>query len=438
MRRDTLSVFLASWALFAAFVDRRDLESYRLAHAVVESIVERGTYALGGSRQPIFQAPGDTFPYGGRRLPAKQPGLFTLAALPYAALHRLGITYADDYFLAARLVTLATGTLFAALSCAALYGLVTGVWGYPRAVGAFTTASYGLGTLLLPYSGVPHHDVVAAALLLMAVSRLERLRLAPDVPPREAAVAGALLGLTLFVSMLPALVVLVTLAAVAAWRRVPLALWCGLGFALGVLPLAAYNAVQFGNPLVQANMAGEYADTFFEFRPQRMPKVLDIYLGLGRVSVLKYMPVFAAGLLGLFALRGRLAAFRAYALAAFAVHLFFLLNIQAIGYCQYGPRFLLAVLPLVMAGIAGALAVARRSGLLLALLALVASASFVINLVGAVGGSLHCNLHLYAFPEYLGSDEADLAALRRLLPWLSAALGLGSLALGWTWRERRG
>jgi hypothetical protein len=105
--------------------------------------------------------------------------------------------------------------------------------------------------------------------------------------------------------------------------------------------------------------------------------------------------------LGVFLLPRQLARLRLIVIAAIAAHLFYLLNIQTTGTCEYGPRYLLPLLPLLAVGVAalvdlgGAIAFPAK---LLAAGSMLAY-GFVVNLIGALQGSIYCNLGEFAIWE---------------------------------------
>lgn len=406
LRRDAIVVFLGLWFLYGATIDRTDVYDYALQQFVIASLVGRGTYAIGEAGDDRLKRVTDTFVYNGRRLPAKQPGQFTLGALAYMACAPFGIAYNRDRILASAAVTWLTSSLLSALAAACLFLLLAGVWRFARAEAAFATAACGIATILFPYSGVAHHDILAVSFLVIAIYLVE-LSILGESPPgagRARALAppvgaGVLLGLTLFTSMLPAMIVLVVLARVTLARGATrtLALLGGLG--AGILPLLAYNAHYFGNPFLQANAAGGFSDTFFKPDAGNFLHHLNVYFGTGDLSVLKYMPVVVLGAAGLWLFDRRLLAEKRMLWGGIALHLAYVLNIETIGGCQYGPRYLIPIVPLAMLGLPGLLAWGKTAGKTWpwAAATALALASAAVNLVGALEGTMFCDTPTFAF-----------------------------------------
>jgi len=441
--RNAVIVFAALWLLYGATIDRVDVYDYALQQFVIASMADRGTYAIGDASSDRLKRTGDTFVYDGRRLAAKQPGQFTLGYLAYLLCSSFGLTYARDRILASAVVTWLSSSLLSALAGAFLYWLIARVWGFPGRDAAFAAAGSGVATTIFPYSGVAHHDIIAASYLVIAFCLIEkaivlegRRRLAASL------VAGTLLGLTLFTSMLPAGIVLVLLARAVLARGKGLTSGVLGGLFLGLQPLFAYNLNYFGNPFLQANVAGGFTDTFFRADPGNFLRHLNVYLGAGELSVLKYMPIILAGVAGIFVMPEGLAAPKRALLAAIAVHLAYILNIGTVGDCQYGPRYLIPIAPLAMLGLPGLLAWGRARGSAAAAGAAGALAAWsaAVNLVGALKGTMYCNIARFAFLEELrGLPDLSLRdfSLAPVCLGLAALTG-AAIVLESRWRSRRG
>ncbi|HET6372359.1 MAG TPA: glycosyltransferase family 39 protein [Candidatus Polarisedimenticolia bacterium] len=435
LKADAALLFLVLWLVYGATITKYDLYDFTLQHAVVEALVERGTFQVGGSANPLLRDAGDKFEFEGKWLPAKQPGQFVAGAVVYAACRLFGITYAQNYLLAASLVTWLSASLLSALAGAFVFKLASEIWGFRRPAALFSALCYGLATNSLPYSGIAHHDVIAISYFILALYLIERaIQARPGERDHLGLPAGLLLGLTLFTSMLPAVVVVALIAYVMLTRRAALILRAFLGLLAGLLPLAVYNTHYFGNPLMQANMAGDYSDTIVSVDPVRFLDHLNVYFGVGDVSVLKYMPIVMVGLAGVCLFPRRLQRQQVLLASAAALHLMYVLNIPAIGYCQYGPRFLLPMTAVAMMGLAPWIEwlSSRRVAPVLAWgTSALAAYSFVVNLTGAIVGTMYCETRQFAFPVYLRmplGPEMDTYPLALVCGTL--LLFLGTLVLG--------
>ncbi len=366
----------------------------------VDALVRYHTFTLGHSAYPLLIPLGDVFHVGDKTLAAKQPGQFVFGAIPYFALRMLGITYETNYDLAAALVTWLSAGLFAALALVLLDRMMWRFWGFSRTASLVAALAVGVASNWLCYAGIAHHDALAASLIVFALYAVELNRYRDNAQnKRLMLLAGGLLGLTVFTSMLPALIVLVLAVSVAWTRSLRSILWHGMGFAAGILPLLIYNTWYFRRPFVPANVAGNYSDTFFSFRTEQFLQHLNAYLGGGGLSLWKYAPGLALGLAGLALLPPHLRRLRNLLAAAVAVHLFYLVNIETLGTCEYGPRYLLPVLPLLAPGVAAlidwrGMKTANTAKLLLA--GALLAYGFLVNLVGAIQGTMYCNLEEFA------------------------------------------
>lgn len=422
-----LLLFLSLWLAYGVAINSGNLDAFGLQQAGVEAYVERRTLYLEGSRVPALQVRPvvDAFLYDGHVYPAKQPGQFMVGALAYFPLHAAGISYAGNYLLTAALVTFLTASLVTAAGSVAVFRASRAF--APEGSGLFwpllAALSYGLGTTAFAYSGIPWHDSLAAGYLTVALYLLFRLaRGAGRVarPGALAAGAGALLGLTVTTSMLPS-----PMAAVAAayflslrrWGLVPFFLAGGLA---GLAPMLVYNAVCFGNPLLLPNVAGNYGDTFFRPSWENFVGKATFYARM----VTLYAPVFWAGLLGLALLPWRLRREQLFVAGMLAALAAYILNIEADGTCQYGPRYLLPAMPLACVGLAGFASLRGRAPGRAAALAVAACAlaSFFINLVGAMHGAMLCYFPHFAVGRYLSEMAAGGLRAYPLAPWLALPL----------------
>lgn len=428
--RTAMLLALSVWAIVGMTITVDNLRAYTLQHAGVESLVERGTFAVGQSRTAELSSLGDTFEFGGRTFAAKQPGQFVLGAVPYAVLHALGLRYSERYDLCAALVTWLSASLAVALGMGRFF-LLMARWGaQPVWLAASTTLLLAFGTNLFAYAGVAHHDAIATALLVFA--------LADAVESDDGAGfwGGVFLGLVPFSSMLPA-VVAGTLFAIEALRHLAvhrrprrLVQWLA-GVALGLAPLLIYDGWYFGHPFRQANVAGDFQDTFLRPTWQGFSAHLQTYFGSGDLAVWKFMPVVLLGWLGALALlrRKRTQHLAAIVLAASAAHLLYILDIETIGGCQYGPRYLMPLLPLALAGLSG---VTARGWWAVAPVALYGVA---VSAIGALGGTMYCGLPQFAAAAYWRDGRGLQWGLHPLL-W--PAIGVAVCACGLAWFTRRG
>jgi hypothetical protein len=389
----------------------------------VDAIVVHHTLAVGLSALPILQPRGDVFSFAGRIFAAKQPGQFVWGAIPYFVMRGVGISYERDYDLSSSLVTWFSAGLFAAVALALLDRMMGRFWGFSGRACLLATLATGFASYWFAYAGVAHHDVLAASLLVGGMYAIEANRF--HFQGRKSGLgiaAGTLLGLVIFTSMLPALIV----AAVGIYVLVTFpfrtALWCGGGFLLGLLPLFAYNGYYFGSPFVPANVAGNFSDTFWSPGWGLAANHLNAYFGTSGISLWKFAPAEVPAFAGLFLLPRRL---RYLLVGAVAVHLVYLISIPTLGGCQYGPRYLLPLLPLLAPGLAALFDFRAAARPWIGVLVVY---GFFVSAVGALQGTMYCTPATFALWPLMASlkqitaDQFPLRALALLLPVVALLL----------------
>ncbi|PKF61968.1 hypothetical protein CW745_08250 [Psychromonas sp. psych-6C06] len=398
------ALFFLSWLFIGATINLQDQRVFNLQQMGIDAIVEHGTYTLGHSKHPNLQPLGDVFWKDGQRFAAKQPGQFTLAAIPYFAIRALGYNYNDNYDLTASLVTFFSTSFMSALAIMLLYKTLL-LWRFTPQVSLFALFPLAFASPWLIFSGIEHHDIMASSLIIYALYCIEKNALQYDNTRHPLAfLAGLFLGLAIFVSMLPALIV----AAIGLYSisrfKINNSIATGCGFLLGLLPLAIYNGYYFGSPLTQANVAGNYADTFFNFSWAQFSHHLNAYFGIGGLSLWYYSPLLMLGFAFFMWTKQLALQTRVFIFLAILLHLFYLLNIETLGTCQYGPRYLIPLLPFFTIGLAGIVTrLLNRDPLSFGIgYSALATYSFIVTLFGALGGVLYCNLPRFALLQYMG------------------------------------
>ena len=444
LHKTELALFLFVWSVCGLAINSTNLEAFNLQQAGVEAIVERKQFSIEGSSTPQLQIKvyydgdkpfGDTFMHNGRQFAAKQPGQFMVGAVVYFFLRLLGLSYQSNYALTSALVSFFTSSLLTAAAALAVFRIAREFNGNESLAWPLASASlYAFGTTAFAYSGFAYHDTLAAGYLVIAFYLT--LLLARRKVRREslvAAAAGALLGLTITTSMLPffmACVVGLYLITLRPWKLMLAAI---VGGVLGVAPLLWYNAISFGNPLLNSYTAGGYPESALHFNLHNSIEKVGLYAS----EITLYDPLVWLGLLGLLFFPRALRREVLVILTLFAVHAFQVLNIESHGGCHYGPRFLLPVLPYAVIGVVGFHYL--RSSMMRRAMALVVvlfgAASIMINLVGALSGAMYCDVQVYAF--WPGVAAIEHGGLREfpLAKWLLLPLVVSLLLLVYSIRK---
>ena len=447
--RIQLLLFLFLWFAYGLTINSANLTAFGLQQAGVEAYVERHHLYLEGSRveqlkvQPVV----DAFLYNGHIYPAKQPGQFMAGAVAYAPLHVFGLSYANHYLLTAALVTFLTASLLTALGALAVFRCVLLLQGSTELFWPMTvTLTYAFATTAFAYAGIAWHDSLATSYLVLSFYLFLETGRAASERRRLLCVmfGGLLLGLTITTSMLPFLLVIVLgVHYVASTYRSGKRLGVFVaGTAAGLLPLLIYNGICFGNPFLLPNVAGGYRDTYFHFSVANFLQKLWFYAHMLTV----YVPVFWAGVVGLALFPRRLRREQALIVLLLLASFVYILNIDATGTCQYGPRYLLPAMPFACLGLIGfSLAPSRHAHralspwrpAVMAVVLLVAAGSFAINLLGALHGAMLCDFPQFAAGLYLSHILSGNTPSHPLAPWLAALFIASLILLAWSMSQSR-
>lgn len=197
------------------------------------------------------------------------------------------------------------------------------------------------------------------------------------------------------------------------WSLVPFFVAGGLA---GLAPLLVYNFACFGNPLLLPNVAGNYSDTFFKPSWENLAAKASFYARM----LMLYAPIFWAGLVGLALFPRRLRREQLALAGMLTAHVAYVLNIEATGTCQWGPRYMLPAMAVACLGLTGfgrlrGAASGRAAALLVSACAL---ASAFVNLVGAAHGAMLCDFPHSAVGMYLAEMWGGRARSYPLAAWL--------------------
>lgn len=431
-----LLLFLSLWFFYGCLINSGNLNAFGLQQAVVDAYVARHQLYLDGATDPRFhvEPAGDAFLFNGHIYPGKQPGGFMMGALVYFPLHALGLSYSADYLLVAALVTFFTASLVAALSATFVFKTSLLLVDNSSFVWPMMTAlAYATATTMLPYSGIAWHDTIATGYLAIAFYFLVRLRLNSASKHQKlfAMAAGLFLGLTITSSMLPFLMGAVAVGYFISLDRRQLVIPFVAGCTIGLAPLLIYNTICFGNPVLVPNVAGHYSDTFLRPSIANFAAKVKFYARM----ITLYVPVFWVGLVGLTLYQSRLRREQTVWLLMIVALVAYLLNIEADGTCQYGPRYLLPAMPLASLGLLGFAWIRRGAvrtiSISVLILALVVSVG--ISLTGAMHGAMLCYFPHFAAVRYVSEMWNGQMGEFPLARWLLIPMALSGCLLAISW-----
>jgi hypothetical protein len=175
--------------------------------ALIESLVDRGTTTIESSR---YRWTVDQVLVDGRVYSNKPPLLSLAGALPYAVMERLfGLSLETHEEAVLYLLNLLLVAVPTALLCALFHRSLVAHWG-PESHAGLVTATLAAGTILTSFSTTLNNHTVAAALLFAAFDAALFGR---------SLAAGAWLGLTVCVDIVPGLLFVPALGAALYTQR---------------------------------------------------------------------------------------------------------------------------------------------------------------------------------------------------------------------------
>lgn len=425
---------LCLWFVYGMTANSRNQYEFNLQQAGVEAMVERHHFYLEGSPTPRFQMQvyyydggkpfGDVFMQNGHQYAAKQPGQFMLGAIGYFFLHLMGLDYVNHYTVTSVLVSFLTTSLVTAFAGVAVFAAMREFMTDERIFWPLAGALlYGLGTTAFVYSGIAYHDALASGYLAIAfycAVLLARRRLQGQWAKLLAGVCGVSLGVTVTTSMLPFFMACVIGLYVVSLRRGELVLLLLLGGIIGITPLFLYNAVSFGNPLINSYIAGGYPESMLHFDLHNTLAKIQLYLS----EITLYAPIVWLGALGLILFPRSIRREQLVMLLLLAAQAFQVLNIESHGGCHYGPRFLLPAMPFACIGLAGfsLLPAAAARSLAKPVAIIVGLFSIFVSALGATYTGMYCDVGRFGLLPALQNLKTLHLNDFPLAPWLALPL----------------
>lgn len=402
-RRIALGLFLLAWGTFAWFFGGAGWN--QAAHFdLTRALVERQTLYIDGYDVNTGDASQGTHHHVYINKP---PGASLLAAVPYALVYTVEhvLRLPGDRMVRTNewIVTASTCGVCGALIAPLLYA-----YGRRRARRSETTSlavalAIVFGTIVFTYSTMLFAHVPAALFLLLAVTLAEER-------PLAAGVAGGIAA-TCFYVCAPAVLV-VALVTPRRWR-----------FVAGVAPFAIllgiYHWICFGSPFRTAVESSAYTERGRLFGVLALPK-WEAFWG---ITFSEYRGLFFASPVLLFAFFGMprmwREARRELVMVA-ASSAIFILAIAAFngwsGGWNFGPRYLVPMIPLLGLPMLYALEPARRATRALWIIA--ALASVFVHFVATATDAMpspeeHHPILRYEVPRFFAGGHADKVSLPR-------------------------
>jgi hypothetical protein len=427
-------LFFVLWFAYGLTINSTNILDF--SAATIEAIVDRHQFVVDNAT--VWPA-GDTFSLNGHVYSNKQPGQAMICAAVYAQLRMIGISYDEHPIFAQALVIFFTASFLTALAGVVVFRLARELDDRRSMIWPVLAAlTFGLGTTIFAYAGIAHHDIIATAFLIIAFYAVFMLRQG-DADGRnskiKSTIAGLLLGLTLTTSMLHFFMVVlmgIYFLTFRKWKLIPYFLISGF---IGLVPLFIYDWINFGSPFLMAAIAnyqftGYDPEVFFAYERAKFLHRVDVYSRY----ITQYDPVLWIAFPGLFFVQKKYFREVFFILASILVLVAYVTNIEGLGTCAYGPRYLIPLMPYAALGVIGLRRIPWRPAVYVAgvLVVLVGAKSAFINLIGAMRGAMYCNMAGYAYPDYYIHVMNGNTGSFRLFWWLLplAVLFLGALVVG--------
>jgi len=407
---DAALLFCSFFFIYGMFVNSNDQNAYTLQHAGIEAIVERGTLYVDGSSTPQLMRVGDVFNHNGHLYAAKQPGQLFIGATVYFILHLLGVTYKNNYLLTSSLVTWFTSGLMTSLVVIMLFKISVLFTGNKN-LSVLISVFYGLGTMAFPYSGVTHHDVygtffIFASFYFLMVNYYAN----PSYKIVYPVLAGAAVGFSIFLSILPLFIVFAEILYLLSFKRWKQVVLFFVACVISFSPLLIYNYNAFGNPLLPANIAGNFNDTYPILSFENAINKIRFYFFSSNTSIYAFSPITVLSFLGILFIPKQYLREKLFLSLQFLFLSFYLIMMTTVGHCQYGPRYLIPTLSFLSLGLCGYwmgfvtnyFSKILTLRYLTTIIIITGAISIVISAVGASQGTMYCSLNIWAFRYYLG------------------------------------
>ncbi len=379
--------FLLFWLGAGLFVNSTNQVKFNINHLGLSNLAEKKTFALDPAVLDYVHA--DVAMVNGKVLTNRHPGLSIVGAAVYTVLKPFTGGYGTSLIWTASWISFLTSTFFSALI--ALFTSIAAVrLGMRLRYGLILGAVTVLGTTLLPHATVIHHDVLLTLFVIINISWITGL----IGTKKHAPIMGLLAGFGAASSGVGAVALPgLALAVIIYFRRdfLRVVIPYGVFSILGLLPLLLYNLHYGGSLLTSTYVIAGSSTNFPVFTLERILNNLRFYLMSAEGSFPVYSPVAAAGLIGLFLsseLRRRLLPAVA---CVFASAFSYLLVMPSVGWCEFGPRFLMPFIPLFTLGFASVSGLGEgRQKFYMTLLVILSVMGLLLNIPAVLTTAMHC------------------------------------------------
>lgn len=343
-------IFLLVAGVYGMTLNSWNADKFSLQNATVAALTERGSFALADQVIPGFNLVegAETFRFKYSIYPMKQPGQTILGTLIYWPLYQLGINFQNHFHYVSHLITFFTSSLMMAGVATLLFLLAFQLTKQTK-VAMGISLIFAFGTIIWPYAGVSHHDIYGTFWGVLAFGSYYIARKHKE--PRRYLWVGIFSTFALFFTMLPLTMPMVMWGITYIEKKTANLKNLTLGMIVGLLPTLIFNQVMFGNPWLPPNLAGKVADTMPLLSLPNFLSKLWFYLGSPTTAWWAFMPVLIFGMIGISRIPKKDKWLKYILCWLPLAQLIHISTMQTFGGYQYGPRYLLTVLPYLSLGI---------------------------------------------------------------------------------------
>lgn len=348
-----LILFIFFFGCLTLFVNSSEQHAYHFFRNGIRAIVETGHIYI-DKYLPVRFNGDDAFDFeDGHRYLNKQPGVFFIGAVVYFFLYKAGITYEKNTALAGSLVTLFTSVIMTSLMGVFLFNIVFALT-KSKIYSVITAVFFVFGTLIFPYSGIPHHDIFGTFFVFTGFYLLfYRYRISEKKSYPLIILAAFCTGFALFNSLnTVTLIVLCTIYIFCYRNKKDISLFVYV-LIVSLLPTFIFNYLVFGDPFFFTGANEDYKGPVPRLSAENTLAKINMYLFSPRYAIPFYSPIFVVSLFGFLSFPRKYLIEMIVLPLAFVLLLCQLVNVGSVGGLQFGTRYLLESMPFVLIGLSG-------------------------------------------------------------------------------------
>ncbi|OGI20710.1 MAG: hypothetical protein A3B68_09230 [Candidatus Melainabacteria bacterium RIFCSPHIGHO2_02_FULL_34_12] len=415
-----LILFIFFLGCLTLFINSNNKTAYGLQPYGIAALAEHGKFYIDTPAFPNvkdYQSyTWDAFPYKDHVYLAKPPAQFIFAAIPYLLLNKLGINYRNNNDIIYGLVSLLTSGLMTSLMTVLIFKItfkITRKIKYSLLISFLST----FGTLLLPYSGIVHHDIFGTFFLIAAFYFLFfKAQVNKKLNGFAVPLSGFSAGFSAFCSYNTPPIVLVLVLYIILKKNLKDIIIFAISLCMGFSVTLLFNYFIFDDffnfPyaifLKHANILNQLS---LESYLPTIPERIKAYIFSPITGILYYSPIYILSYIGIFLLPQKYSIEKL--ILSLPLPILFITPIaltpgSAYGWCQYGSRYLIETIPFTMIGLSSfyinkknhVIENLKKNWFLYEVIIVTGIISIVVCSVGSLG-TIYCGFTQNAFLSYL-------------------------------------